>query len=1168
MTIHPHSSLEALAQALAAETARLKAQAEADPFQPIPVISPSKQFTDWIQVEIARQHGLCMGLEFLAIGGFLEKVTEQASAWSPQAMTWRILPEVAHYAEQLGMKDPSIRDQLALARLIADQLDLYAHYRPELIQDWHHGRSPKISARGRRQEALETHQAWQRELWGKIAVEPDHPLLAWIDRDPALCPPEIRSICSRLFVVGVGSIDPLLVKFLKSLPEECEVQVHVCLPSLEYLGDLKRRIPKDRDPSIAEEDPESFEPHPGHPLLVSMGRKSIGAFHLLGELDPNYAKWPEPGVEEEAAEPQSLLNQIQRDIHLLKDINAFRHPSPPEEAADDRSLSVHSCFGPRREMEVLRDELLRAFKDFEESEQPLEPDEVLIVTPSLETYGPLVAAVIEQVADAAGAPLSVRLTQLPPSEQSPVAEGILALLKMAHRDVYEASSLIELLQLRAVRGCFGITDSPEEMETLRDWVAESGLTRKLGETPSQPELGCWQFAADRLIAGAWLGPEECAKYPGVASEEASLFGFVLPLAEDLRGNRVLRQKMVSWMACLAEIYNEWRTPAPPKEWSARLAEAALRLLMESADEDAEDVHLEIQRQLDFLAGLSCEEAVDAGAMLDWLAQEFEQSGKRSPLTGQIAFGEFKHLQHIPCRVLAMVGMQEGAFPRPNRMPAWSLLRLSPKVWDRNARIDDRQLFLDAVLTPTDRLIITASTRNVRSGKTEPFSVCVDELLRVAEAMGRNRLVVEHRLQPFAAGYFGAPASAEDAELPMSFDARNCAVAVALASHDQASRKGIPFWDNAVVATSRCDVGEGLPHWTLRDPELVHFPDVAPRRRYIITLDELAAFWKDPAKGYLRAQGIQTYEEDDNDEDLDQTPLALGGLQKWAVKDAVFNAGLNGGQDADIAFAKAHLLAGRGLPPGKLGEDIWAQLEGEAAPIAQQVKELTADHPPLAIAPSVALGDLEITVPGSLRAGNENGQPVLVAYHIGKFEKARHYLKPWIEAVAAAAVGKALPSILIHEREPKQLDPIAPEEARLLLAHLVRGYLESRTRPLCYAPLSSEAYVKRAIKVEEGEPARTLVDLEELDRELALETAAKAWHAPSFNGSPAGEGVSRNSQLAWRDVDPFEAAGLKQEWHEWALRIAEPLHEWTKGEGEPIETGNGPSWGSALPGEAE
>ena len=73
MTIHPHSSLEALAQALAAETARLKAQAEADPFQPIPVISPSKQFTDWIQVEIARQHGLCMGLEFLAIGGFLER---------------------------------------------------------------------------------------------------------------------------------------------------------------------------------------------------------------------------------------------------------------------------------------------------------------------------------------------------------------------------------------------------------------------------------------------------------------------------------------------------------------------------------------------------------------------------------------------------------------------------------------------------------------------------------------------------------------------------------------------------------------------------------------------------------------------------------------------------------------------------------------------------------------------------------------------------------------------------------------------------------------------------------------------------------------------------------------------------------------------------------------
>src|SRR5204862_351120 len=92
----------------------------------------------------------------------------------------------------------------------------------------------------------------------------------------------------RLIVVGTGALDPLLVRVLQLLGKaSCEVQAHLALPSLGYLGELRRL------PPASAQDPEEIEMRDGHPLLVSMGRHAVGSFLLLGELDENYTHWPE-----------------------------------------------------------------------------------------------------------------------------------------------------------------------------------------------------------------------------------------------------------------------------------------------------------------------------------------------------------------------------------------------------------------------------------------------------------------------------------------------------------------------------------------------------------------------------------------------------------------------------------------------------------------------------------------------------------------------------------------------------------------------------------------------------------------------------------------------------------------------------------------------------------
>ena len=1172
MHISPHSDLKSLVGKLSQDLIVAQKNEGHDLLGPILVISPSMQFSDWVQIEIARTAGLCMGFEFLMSGDFLERFfaavngseSVDANQWSKSALTWQILPHIQDYAGILGIQNPSSRDRLALAGLIGDQFEQYAHYRPDLIESWN---------AGLRSDMTSEDEAWQMNLWGQVREILGEPptgvrlkeledKVLFHDAGNGIITPcgdiladALKKQFPVLFVVGTGTLDPLLVRILKILKIiGSEVQIHVSLPSLGYLDDLRKSGPK----IDKELDPESISMNDGHPLLVSMGRKAIGTFRLLGELDEQYTDWPEPNIEETEEIERSVLNRIQADIRNLRVSDAELKPA-------DESLRVHSCFGARREMEVLRDELLRAFNDLKD----LQPDEVLIVTPSLETYTPLISAVLEQVLDHDKNPISVRLTELPPSEVSPVAEGILALLEMVHHGGFEASALIELLHLRSVRTSLGIAEDAGALDKLRNWVVQSGLTRDLSENPAEPEPGTWQFASDRLVAGSWLGSEEMALYPGIdlgelksvetaseagigcsswTSEMMSPSGFILSIADELGGHRALRQRFLEWLGDLSTILNEWKNEATPRVWSERFTQATLELLISKSEAD-EGIHLAIQKQITFLESLQSEETVEAGAMLDWLEAEFEQAGKRTMVTGQITFGGFKHLQHIPCRVLAMVGMQDGAFPRQNRIPSWSLLRLKPKIWDRNARIEDRQLFLDAVLTPADRLIITASSRNIRSGKSEPLSVCVDELLRVA----KTHPVIEHPLQPFSPGYFES-----NSMLPHSFDAGSQAVAVALIEtvnqeRNGISRAGISFWKLDAEAAGIGDCVEGAA------------------ATWEISLDDLIAFWKDPAKGYIRALGIQTYEENANDEELDWIPMHLDKLQQWKVKDVIVRNGIEGSGFAD--FTRANLLADRGLPPQKLGDDVWNDLQKTAEPIARAVLRIAGGlpscsrgnlipdvqemQPPQATDASIPTIQVKIEVPfqdgkskavitGAIFTGIFEDEPVLLGYRVGKIDDAKDYLDPWIRALAAAEFGETRKTCLIDEKHtdtPHMLSVIDREQTQNDLAALVQGFMESRLRPLCYAPNTTDAYVEKATQVEPDQPPLSLREIVNTPAaRSAMCGAEKKWRDEGFGNHPGGEGTTRTAKLAWRDQDPFSEAARK-EWHQWACRIGEPLRRW-------------------------
>lgn len=1038
--------------------------------QLFPVVVPSMPFADWLKLQIAQRRGVCMGMDFLMPRDFIRHVLGPAGPgrdhpWSKQNLIWRIFPHAADLAQTLGLSDPSGRDLFALAGMLADQFDQYGHFRPQMIRAWAQGRSGLPAGGVDSAEEARASEVWQRALWRALEAEipAPHPAveIERLAKDELFLHSLGRKV-PKVLVLGTGSVDPLLVEITTILAHAgCEVEVHVVLPSLGYLGECRRRYQVGGMELSELGDPEEIAMLPGHPLIESMGRHAVGSFLLLGQLDEQYTHWPEG--DPTTPEDGSLLKRIQTDIRNL------RQPAAPSALSSDTSIRVHSCFGSRREMEVLRDEILRAFAEI----GGLKPGEIHIVTPSLEVYAPLVSAIFEN----GELPLPVRVTELPPSGRDAGAEALIALLRTVSDGVFSVCELIDLLALTAVQDALGVSGNEQSVERIADWIRHSGLTRGIGTGGG--EENHWEFARDRLLAAGWFGTRPDAQYPDGA--------FVLPVADILGGEADLRARWQHWWQNLQAIMLEWQHPASASAWSERLARACGSLLTGS-----EDAVVGVQQAIGFLADIQTQEPIDAGTLLDWLEGEIRDRGSRTIISGKMTLGRFNQLQSLPCRVLAMVGMRDADFPARCHQPAWDLLHAAPRVWDRNPRIDDRQMFLDALLTPTDRLIITAPTRNVRSGKDEPFSSCVDELLRTTALMGvpPEELTIKQRLQPYADCYFVSSNLAK-----RSYDASHAAVAEALVSREK--RSGLPLWVPGEADASTSTGTHELP------------------------LDVLIKFWQDPAREFIRAQGIDLPRDDEDDDVLAITPLTLTNLQLWKVKDSIVRAVL--GDSEMLELVQAQIRGDRGLPSGALGDQVWADNVTQTLPLGLSIR----DHlgPPVSIRWESA--DIPAVVTGTLLLTKDESK--LLVYRVGKQKSAKHWTDAWIRTVAAAAGGFELPCALFDDEHCETFDErpsIDPDLATSILDALVRGYRAGQSHPLTYAPATSG----RIVKV-----------LEKDSGENAIEAAAAEWSKQPSEFSAGGEGHGAAASLAWRDSDPFEHCAA---WIEWANEIAAPLAEWS------------------------
>ena len=996
-------------ETLAAELAAVMAEPLASPFTPEVVMVQSLGMRRWLSLQLAQRLGVCMNAQFPFPRAFLDAILRRLvpemappDAFAPDLLTWKIhrmLPVLLHRAEFAPVSayagDGDDLKIYQLATRLAALFDQYLVYRPAMLLEWERAGvdnlfTPKGDA------------AWQATLWRELNRARQLHFGAVLERLQQGRFAAGAQWPERVSIFGISSLPPAQMEVFLALAAFCPVHLFLPSPSREYHGD--DWTPKQRARRGLAPDAE------GHPLLTSLGKLNAQFTNVLLDADER-AGYRIVNASETFLEPpaDTLLHCLQRDILAAQGRGLFAGEEGQLIAPDDVSLQLHVCHSPMREVEVLYDQLLALLAE----DPSLKPRDILVMTPEIERYAPLIHAVFGCPEDPAlSIPYSIADRQ--PRSDSPAIHTFLSLLECVGTR-FTAPEGFALLQSPVFRRKFGFDDA--ELARLRHWIHESGI--RWGIDPAhRAALGLpdfaentWRHGIDRLLLGYAM--------PG---GNRILFENILP-QDDVEGSEAeLLGRFVAAMESVFSALTLLNQPRPLGEWPGALRTLVEQFFDMPGDDEARDVRqlrnaLERLEQIADQAGP--EQRVEFAAIREHMAGLMGEAEQRGGfLTGGVTFCALKPMRSIPARVIWLMGMNEAVFPRRSQPPQFDLISAEPKPGDRSPRDDDRYLFLEALLSARDRLRISHVGRTLVNHDKLPPSVVVSELLDYLDQSckfpegqdARKTLVIEHRLHGFSRSYFTPGGRL------FSFSAANAAAAAARALPP------MPFLSEPLAE----------PPAELRN----------------VALADLLAFIVNPAAFFLRHRlGIRL---DENNDTLEETePLTPDALQLYHVGSELFDARI-----ADAALPGEGALFARALlPPGSMGAQYYREQDAAAKALQSTLSKLltttTRDEPrilDLRIGAFTLTGRVEALYHGRL------------AFFRPSKLKPKDRLRAWVAHLAwcAASDSAPIPSILAGAGEAVQFrpQPVAQLEALLEL------YWRGLQTPLPFFPNTSWEFASR------------------------------------------------------------------------------------------------------------
>lgn len=414
-------------------------------------------------------------------------------------------------------------------------------------------------------------------------------------------------------------------------------------------------------------------------IQKGMGPEQLGLFdHMADDQNPLLANWGKVGrrlqlMVEETEVPSwehyttfdtsSAIGRLQETI--LEGVT--------DKPQADESIQIHSATSRLREVEILKDQLLSLFAEGE-----ISPSDIQIAAPDINVYAPLIEAVFDNI-DIAIEGIEFQLVD-------PLRAAFDKLVALPESR-FEVDAVLQLLS--EMKGDF-------DLGQIRRWVDAADIrwgfseasrfahySRDLekGDIHALSKEGTWMEGLRKLILG--LGTTEGGALPlvGITEMEAfdTLYRLLCDLADDLSplfdGTRWTIPTWLRYLACLMASYF-------PIEPSHDFYRGLLQLASTTDHLDREEIPFEgIRRVIDKRQGKS-------------LSAPHLQAVRCCSLSEGCL---------VPSKVIYLLGIEEGAFPRREAGASLYHGELEPRPKQTDT---DRYLFLQGLFFARDHFFVS------------------------------------------------------------------------------------------------------------------------------------------------------------------------------------------------------------------------------------------------------------------------------------------------------------------------------------------------------------------------------------------------------------------------------------------------------------------------------
>ena len=1072
-----------------------------DPFEPEMILVQSTGMAQWLQMTLSQKFGIAANIDFPLPASFIWDMfvrvlpeIPKESAFNKQSMSWKLmtlLPQLLEREDFTLLRhyltdDSDKRKLFQLSSKAADLFDQYLVYRPEWLAQWETGHLV---------EGLGEAQAWQAPLW-KALVEYTHQLgqprwhranlyQRFIEtlESATTCPPGLPS---RVFICGISALPPVYLQALQARGKHIEIHLLFTNPCRYYWGDIKdpaylaklltrqrrhsfedRELPLFRDRENAGQLFNSDgEQDVGNPLLASWGKLGRDYIYLLSDLESSQELDAFVDVM-----PDNLLHNIQSDILELENravagvnIEEFsrsdnKRPLDPL----DSSITFHVCHSPQREVEVLHDRLLAML----EEDPTLTPRDIIVMVADIDSYSPFIQAVFGSAP--ADRYLPYAISDRRARQSHPVLEAFISLLSLPDSR-FVSEDVLALLDVPVLAARFDITE--EGRRYLRQWVNESGIRWGIDDDNVRelelPATGqhTWRFGLTRMLLG-------------YAMESAQgEWQSVLPYDE----SSGLIAELVGHLASLLMQLNIWRRglaqERPLEEWLPVCRDMLNAFFLPDAETEAAMTLIEQQWQAIIAEGLGAQygDAVPLSLLRDELAQRLDQERiSQRFLAGPVNICTLMPMRSIPFKVVCLLGMNDGVYPRQLAPLGFDLMSQKPKRGDRSRRDDDRYLFLEALISAQQKLYISYIGRSIQDNSERFPSVLVQELI---DYIGQSQYLPGDEALNCDESEARVKAHLTCLHTRMPFDPQNYQPG----ERQSYAREWLPAASQA-----------GKAHSEFVQPLPFTLPETVP-------LETLQRFWAHPVRAFFQMR-LQVNFRTEDSEIPDTEPFILEGLSRYQINQQLLNA-LVEQDDAERLFRR--FRAAGDLPYGAFGEIFWETQCQEMQQLADRV--IACRQPGQSMEIDLACNGVQITgwLPQVQPDGLLRWRPSLLSVAQG--------MQLWLEHLVYCASGGNGESRLFLRKDGEwRFPPLAAEQALHYLSQLIEGYREGMSAPLLVLPESGGAWLKTCYDAQNDAM---------LDDDSTLQKArTKFLQAYEGNMMVRGEGDDIWYQRLWRQLTP-------------------------------------------------